>query len=192
MQVRDPSNEPTRSHVGGVDPASGARVLVFWDGGLVVRALPDGSTLVVGRAAECDLHVIHPSVSRRHLAIHAGPPVLVEDLGSANGTRVLGRTLAAGAPEVLPGGAVVEAGSAMVVVQSQPVVSTTLPPSAAAPSTTEMQRVGRLCDLVAASDLSVLLTGETGVGKEVFAERIHRGSPRARGPLVRLNTAALP
>ncbi len=46
-------------------------------------------------------------------------------------------------------------------------------------------------DKVAASDMSVLLLGETGVGKEICAERIHGMSPRAAGKLLRLNCAAL-
>jgi transcriptional regulator with PAS, ATPase and Fis domain len=55
-----------------------------------------------------------------------------------------------------------------------------------------MQRLFRLAELVAKSTISVILLGETGAGKEVLAETIHRKSARARGPFVRLNCAALP
>ncbi|MFO7188569.1 MAG: nitric oxide reductase transcriptional regulator NorR [Pseudomonadota bacterium] len=47
-------------------------------------------------------------------------------------------------------------------------------------------------DVVADSELPVLLLGETGVGKELFARRLHRQSRRAKGPLVHVNCAALP
>ncbi|MCA9674415.1 MAG: sigma 54-interacting transcriptional regulator [Kofleriaceae bacterium] len=45
---------------------------------------------------------------------------------------------------------------------------------------------------VAASDLAVLILGETGVGKEACAEAVHRRSRRHAGPLLRLNCAAFP
>ncbi|MCP3136830.1 sigma 54-interacting transcriptional regulator [Pyxidicoccus xibeiensis] len=53
-----------------------------------------------------------------------------------------------------------------------------------------MQRLHSLVRQVASSPFTVLLLGETGVGKEVFAEAVHRHSPRAQGPFVRLNCAA--
>src|SRR5690349_12616293 len=54
-----------------------------------------------------------------------------------------------------------------------------------------MQVVSSLAAKVAAANISVLILGETGVGKEVLAESIHLRSPRSRGPFVRINCAAL-
>ncbi|MFL0808097.1 MAG: nitric oxide reductase transcriptional regulator NorR [Oceanobacter sp.] len=57
---------------------------------------------------------------------------------------------------------------------------------------TAMQRLKRDIQTVSGSNLTVLIHGETGVGKELVAQSIHQQSHRAEGPLVYLNCAALP
>ncbi len=54
-----------------------------------------------------------------------------------------------------------------------------------------MRMVYRAIHQVAASDTSVLIRGESGTGKELVAHAIHYSSPRARGPFVKVNCAAL-
>lgn len=54
-----------------------------------------------------------------------------------------------------------------------------------------MQEVYRITRQVAASSATVLLTGETGTGKELIARAIHELSPRAAGPYIRVNCGAL-
>jgi DNA-binding NtrC family response regulator len=55
-----------------------------------------------------------------------------------------------------------------------------------------LQRVYNLVEMVAASDVTVLLTGETGTGKELVARAIHQKSPRANSPFITVNCGALP
>ena len=55
-----------------------------------------------------------------------------------------------------------------------------------------MQALRRILGKVAAAQAPVLITGESGTGKELAAVAIHRESPRAQGPFVPINCAALP
>jgi transcriptional regulator with GAF, ATPase, and Fis domain len=55
-----------------------------------------------------------------------------------------------------------------------------------------MKEVYRKVDKVAATDISVLITGETGTGKELIAKELHRRSPRAKGPFITINCGAIP
>jgi DNA-binding NtrC family response regulator len=66
-----------------------------------------------------------------------------------------------------------------------------LPPNVIARSPL-IQAIFRDASLIAPSESRVLITGESGVGKEILAEVIHAWSPRAAGPLVKVNCAAIP
>ncbi|MFI5307148.1 MAG: sigma 54-interacting transcriptional regulator [Polyangiales bacterium] len=55
-----------------------------------------------------------------------------------------------------------------------------------------MREVFRTVEKVAGADISVLVTGETGTGKELIARAVHQGSPRKEGPFVVVNCGAIP
>ena len=73
-----------------------------------------------------------------------------------------------------------------------PVKEKELNPSQIIGESVAMQEVFRTIGRLSRSSISVLLTGETGTGKEVVARALHQHSPRASGPFVAINTAAIP
>ena len=55
-----------------------------------------------------------------------------------------------------------------------------------------LQRALNIATKAAATDVNVMLSGESGVGKEVFANFIHQNSPRKNGPFIAINMSAIP
>ncbi len=173
---------------------------------LVVHPLPPRGVLTVGRSPEADLCIDHRRVSRLHARLHLGAVITIEDLGSRNGVCVGGKRLAPSQRVELRVGDVVELGSSMLLLQPSyrggPSAEKSAPTGAAAVANAVgpseivvvdevMVRLHRLLDRVAPTAMNVLLLGETGVGKEVFARALHDRSPRARHPFLGLNCAAL-
>ncbi len=56
----------------------------------------------------------------------------------------------------------------------------------------EMRKIVEVIEQVAPTDITVLISGESGVGKEVIAKAIHAASPRSKKPLVAVNCGAIP
>ena len=73
-----------------------------------------------------------------------------------------------------------------------PVAEEPVAPNQLIGDSTAMQEVFRTIGRLSRSTISVLLTGETGTGKEVVARALHQHSPRSKGPFVAINTAAIP
>jgi transcriptional regulator with PAS, ATPase and Fis domain len=164
--------------------------IVIFDGGALRRIpLAPGAEVTIGRGEEATVRVDDPSVSRVHARFRGGPPATIEDLASSNGTRVAGADLVPASPLPLEADTLAVLGELTVVLREARGLEAPPPPSLPEGS---MADVHRLVALVAPSDLSVLVLGETGVGKEIVSRAIHERSPRAAGPLVVLNCAALP
>ncbi|HTR51381.1 MAG TPA: sigma 54-interacting transcriptional regulator [Kofleriaceae bacterium] len=297
--------------------AVGVHLLIVGPDHLATHSLPGSGKILLGRSDECDVPIDDVSISRKHAQLHLGPQLLIEDLGSANGTVCAEKRLEPNQPVPVRLGEPIQLGGVTLILQRRlPIArprriwdhgyfeghveeecSRTVrtgrgfaivfaraetgqdaraleeqlsiwfrtadvigrygpgefevllvdvsPPDAAAVTkklsaaladqhvrvdiglacypldgrdphtllsvaasrargtaqTDEtmpivvrdpiMQDLYRLASVVAKSEIAVILLGETGTGKEVLAEAIHRGSQRAPCPFLRLNCAAL-
>lgn len=286
------------------------QLVVIGSGTPTVYPIAGTGTLTVGRSPQCEIRIDADSISRRHARVTLGETITIEDLGSANGTRVRGTAIEAGSITTISIGELVGLGTLDVFIRpgsSQDarlvtgadfearlddecardghfavlsirtsrlahdenvenaldeilrktdvlckaaaheyyVLLLDVSPSSAdeafrrigdqllkadikattsiaiyprdggsrrqllaklrTPASSEqaprgtsvvvsdpqMQELHHLVEQIADSRLSVLILGETGVGKEVFAHAVHRASSRGNGPFIEINCAAL-
>lgn len=148
----------------------------------------------IGSSPEVDVPLNDGAVSREHLAIRLLPEgFLLTDLGSTNGTTLGDVRLkeVVVASEVL-----VQLGkSSLRLVPLAETVEHDISPRASfgrmLGASASMRETFALLEKVAASDLTVLIEGETGTGKELAAEGVHESSGRS-GELVAINCGAIP
>jgi transcriptional regulator with GAF, ATPase, and Fis domain len=182
------------------EPDLGPLGIVVYGGGAAYGfALPPGRDLEAGR--EADLTIDHESVSRRHVRFEwTADSLFVRDLESTNGTRVNGRKLAPKERAPIGVGASLLLGHVSVLVQPLEAVRDVAsgreprrdPLDGVVANAPAMKALFSIVDLVAPSELPLLLVGETGSGKEILATSIHRLSGRKDKPFVAINCASLP
>jgi two-component system, NtrC family, response regulator AtoC len=178
-----------------------------------IVGLPAHGEVVVGGAEACEVRLHDASVAARHARIvltraeATVAPIGPECMVTLNGTAVAAPTaLASGDTVALGGVTLVFQDTLLSTVRGavhaahvggpgsarEALTSITLGTQRFVVADPAMVRIFALVERLAQSDAPVLITGETGVGKEVAAAALHAWSARRQRPLVTINCAALP
>jgi DNA-binding NtrC family response regulator len=186
----------THSHELGPKRGSFECQLVVVEGRDMGRAIRvDASEQIVGTDLACDLVLTDERVSARHFAIKvAGAGCRVRDLGSTNGTLYEGSRVT---EADVPLASTLKVGHTFVRVQPRAqelevIASQSRRFGELVAESLAMREVFAVLELAARSEVTVLLEGETGVGKELAARALHAESDRRRGPFVAIDCSALP
>jgi DNA-binding NtrC family response regulator len=162
----------------------------------VVTPLGAKRFVVGGREASCSVVIDAGSVSRKHAALHLGPRPTLEDLGSSNGTLLLGERVEK-TKVPLPLGAAFDLAGTTLLLQEKKRLPAVLPktrgvrkngPIVADPLA---RRIWALVEILGPSPLDVLIAGETGAGKRTYAEALVARSDRAKKPFVAIDSGTL-
>ena len=166
-------------------PDAGASIVVDQNG--VDRSL-------VGTSPTSHLRLTDPHVSRRHVVLEptaAGLSVL--DIGSTNGTSINGVRIR---EAVVGVGAQIAIGDTMLAIEPAAEPAPSLPEAGSfgrmIGASRSSRRVFALGQLLASSAVPVLVEGEAGTGKALFAETLHEASASAGGPFVVFDVASVP
>ncbi len=148
----------------------------------------------LGTSPTAALRLADPLVSRRHVGLEVcGGQLRLRDHGSTNGTYVNGtRTVEA----LLSGGETIRIGATLLTVERSAreavEVSNATSFGAFVGASLAVRRLYPLVAKVAASNVPLVIEGETGTGKEALAEAIHESSSRADKPFVVFDCTAVP
>ncbi len=155
----------------------------------------DKPRMAVGRSMICELVLTDRSVSGTHVEIEAiESGHVVRDLGSTNGCYLSEVRLR---EAVVPLGTRLRVGT--TTLQFEPADGTVDVPLSQQDRffdlvgrSVPMRQIFAQLEKVAPSELTILITGDTGTGKELVARAIHQASKRAKGPLVVQDCSSMP
>lgn len=170
------------------------RGVLRWKSANGAEMFPIEGRVVVGSAPQSAVCLPSEGVSRIHAELSAEPNgVWVSDLDSTNGTFVSGVRVARA---LVPDGATITFGDFRAIVGYEKTIDAARAGSDAFENlighSSAMQHCFALLRQAAATDVSVLISGETGVGKDVCAQALHAASARKEGRFVVVDCGALP
>jgi DNA-binding NtrC family response regulator len=173
----------------------GAIVRVFGTRATPTAFRLEHGTCILGAGADCHVVIENPSVSRQHVELGLVPEgISVRDLGSRNGTFYLGQRVQS---MTLAPGARIHLGPVEIALDPD---LDTLGTAEPYPDAVYRGMIGASLGMrslfgalarLEGSLVTVLVTGESGSGKELVARALHEGSTIADGPLVIVNCGAI-
>jgi two-component system response regulator AtoC len=173
--------------------SSGDFVLVAGKGCFLTHAL-DKAEIRIGRERTCEIVIDDSIFSRQHAVLRVGKALTIEDLGSTNGVVLNGQRLAKNVAAPLAIGDAFHIGPYAFLIAAGDATQTSSSRLSGSDrlrvEDPTMEGVPGFVREVARSSTSVLILGETGVGKDVLAETLHVLSGR-KGEVARVNCAAL-
>jgi DNA-binding NtrC family response regulator len=164
------------------------------DAGRSARLEPNAE-VVVGTDPDAGLVLTDDRVSRRHVTVRReGGRFAVKDLGSTNGTLFEGSRVT---EAVVGPGATLKVGRTALRIQPEAEAIDVAPSQSRrfgelVAESLAMREVFAVLELAAATDVTVLIEGETGTGKELAARALHDASARRPRPFVGVDCGALP
>ena len=186
----------TKRISGKEDSQKSRAILRITEGAGKGKSVEITSSLTIGSRPDSDLCLEDPTVSRKHAEIsRTAEGFLLQDLGSTNGTSLNGVRVDRA---YLRDGAIVTVGETSMIYSTGADIGAMR--GEQAPSTfgqmvavsEPMLKAFTLLEGLAASDITVLIEGETGTGKELAARAVHDRSPRAKRPFVIFDCSTVP
>jgi DNA-binding NtrC family response regulator len=186
---RSDTQDATRTGCEDADAAVAGVLQVWSDAGATSRGVRVGTPLTLGRGSPPALALDDARISRAHCTVaHDGAGWRIRDEDSRNGTFVDGVRIHGEQRRFTP--RVVRVGHCIILPVADLRGEVTLEHGIVVGPRLRMTRAA--IGAAAALGRTVLLTGSTGVGKELAARHFHASGPAARGPFVPVNCAAIP